>query len=489
MKRTFLKVLPFAAALLLATSCSKDDNNSTDEIVNNGGQQIETVVKTFKTLTVKGKVNKSISKVTTNDAGTALAFEGNEVFTFGNEDDDVYGTINFTKSDGSYTATINYTDEQYLNDNFTATLGENLDVMSTAYDNLAAAVQNAYYTIDFNIVQGEAGYQLQSENSSDIIVNLQSAFIKALSDENAKLGGEDITVAEGKYYVIPSGLVMGSGSSETVAGKVYKLGKSLVLPGEFSVSSSKKVHFSCGNLQATTTNGGTTWTWGFASNQYDYIGNATANTSINGNGTVSTNGTVDLFGWVGASSTWTAEGAIHGISNCTTRNSTSTYGNVDGESLKSDWGNVFGEGSPWFTLSSDEWQYLFNTRTTTSNIRYAKATVCDKAGVILLPDDWSTSTYSLQSTNTTDAAFTTNTISTADQWQTLEAAGAVFLPAAGGRFGASVDFADFAGFYWSSTAYGTSGAYDVYFSSGSLYPGDTRYRDSGFLVRLVRCMN
>ena len=54
MKRTFLKVLPFAAALLLATSCSKDDNNSTDEIVN-GGEQIETVTKTVKTLTIRAK--------------------------------------------------------------------------------------------------------------------------------------------------------------------------------------------------------------------------------------------------------------------------------------------------------------------------------------------------------------------------------------------------------------------------------------------------
>ena len=103
MKRTFLKVLPFAAALLLATSCSKDDNNSTDEIVN-GGEQIETVTKTVKTLTIKGKVKQSISKVTTNSDETALAFEGNEEFTFGTQGGDVYGTINIKDGSGNYEA-------------------------------------------------------------------------------------------------------------------------------------------------------------------------------------------------------------------------------------------------------------------------------------------------------------------------------------------------------------------------------------------------
>ena len=69
------------------------------------------------------------------------------------------------------------------------------------------------------------------------------------------------------------------------------------LPGAFSVSATKQVWFSQGNLQATTSNYGASWTWFFAENQWDYIGNETANTAINGNGTVSTNGTVDLFGW------------------------------------------------------------------------------------------------------------------------------------------------------------------------------------------------
>ena len=60
-----------------------------------------------------------------------------------------------------------------------------------------------------------------------------------------------------------------------------------------------KVYFAPGNLQATYND--SIWTWSFAANQWDYIG--LDNININGNGSVFTNGTVDLFGWVGETST------------------------------------------------------------------------------------------------------------------------------------------------------------------------------------------
>jgi hypothetical protein len=42
------------------------------------------------------------------------------------------------------------------------------------------------------------------------------------------------------------------------------------------------------------------------------------------------------------------------------------------------------------------------------------------------------------------------------------------------------------GYYWSSTADGTSYAYNVGFSSGGLSPVNSDYRYGGFSVRLVR---
>ena len=256
------------------------------------------------------------------------------------------------------------------------------------------------------------------------------------------------------------------------------------LPGKFSVSADKQVYFSKGNLQATTTDKGANWTWAFAEHQWDYIGNAAANTAINGNGTVSENGTVDLFGWVGASSNFTG-GAMYGISNSETLNNVNGYGNVKKEPMKSDWGNVFGADSPWRTPTGEEWRYIFDARETESGIRYAKAQVNGVNGVILVPDDWSTSTYNLQSTNA-NVAFTTNTIDATTWSSTLEPAGAVFLPAAGIRSRSSVGGMGEC-YYWSSESlnYTTYGAYHVYIDIGNVFSVYTNQRNCGFSVRLV----
>ena len=278
-----------------------------------------------------------------------------------------------------------------------------------------------------------------------------------------------------------------------------KVGKSGLLAGKFSVSATKQVQFSQGNLQATYD--GTKWIWAFAANQWDFIGDNTTtatgngNTSINGDGTVSAaNVTVDLFGWVGASNTtWGTGAAKYGISNNNNNPSTNgDYGTGTSDALKSDWGNTMdadwsnktGESTTgWRTLTKDEWTYLFNGRTTTSGIRYAKATVNGKAGVILLPDDWSTSYYGLSTT----ADYTANDITLADWTDKLEAHGAVFLPAAGYRDVTTVNNVGTLGLYWSSSPYtDASRAYCAYFSSSSLIPNYSFTRYYGFSVRLVR---
>lgn len=53
------------------------------------------------------------------------------------------------------------------------------------------------------------------------------------------------------------------------------------LNGAFTINASgDRVVFSKGNLQATYD--GTSWSWGFAKNQWDFIGQAVANTSLIG---------------------------------------------------------------------------------------------------------------------------------------------------------------------------------------------------------------
>ena len=250
----------------------------------------------------------------------------------------------------------------------------------------------------------------------------------------------------------------------------------------FSVGASTKVLFAPGNLRATNTteNSKDGWTWSFAPNQYSIIGNATANTAV-GNNVVTTDGTVDLFGWVGATSSL----AAYGINNNTQG---SAYGNTVQEALRSDWGVVanaanLGGHNDWRTLTKNEWVYVFQTRANASQ-RYGHGSVNGVNGMIILPDVWVLpSGLSFTAGN---SAWTNSY--TTDQWEKMEENGAVFLPAAGRRMGSQVLFVGSNGYYWSSSSHvtGAFNAYFVSFGSGDLGPQSGNYRYFGNSVRLAR---
>ena len=266
--------------------------------------------------------------------------------------------------------------------------------------------------------------------------------------------------------------------------------------GKFTINEDgDQVYFSQGNLQYQAS----TDTWKFAENQYDYVGISNSNISS------TYSGWIDLFGW-GTSGYHDANDPYNvnyepWSTSITPVNSSYNYEgygpstnmtdhNLTGTSANYDWGvynqisNGGNQSGQWRTLTIAEWQYLFNTRTTASGIRYAKGNVNNVNGVILLPDDWSSSTYSLSGTNTSDAGFSSNTIS-ASQWTSLEEAGAVFMPAAGWRYGASVLEVGSYGIYWSASYSGSYYAYYVNFSDS--YIGTDDYnRSHGQSVRLVR---
>ena len=256
--------------------------------------------------------------------------------------------------------------------------------------------------------------------------------------------------------------------------------------GKFTINDNgDQVYFSQGNLQYQAS----TDTWKFADNQYDYVG------IDNGNISSTYSGWIDLFGW--GTSGWNSGNTYYHPWDSNNSNG-SLYGppgqyNLTGSYANADWGvynpisNGGNQSNQWRTLTQPEWNYVFNTRTTTSGIRYAKANVNNVNGVILLPDDWSTNTYSLNSTNSSGASFSSNTL-TASQWSTLEQAGAVFLPAAGYRYGTSVYDVDSYGNYWSALYDDSDGAYGVYFNVSILITNGNCYfyRYGGRSVRLVR---
>ena len=258
-------------------------------------------------------------------------------------------------------------------------------------------------------------------------------------------------------------------STTFAAGKIYNITRNALpdlLSGVFSVSNSKKVKFSKGNLRYAS------GTWSFFNNQYDYYTSYSADAW-------------DKFGWSTSATTY-------GMNTSTDK---STYSGtfVDWGS-NSDLQTALGTG--WFTLSKDESKYLFNTRSAstvggTSNGRYARAKVNNVWGVILFPDTYThpDGVTAPINVNTADASFDSNTYTIAD-WTKMESAGCVFLPAAGYRDGSSVVSTGNFGGYWSATSSGKTSdysAYDfVYYHPTWLSPEFTNTRNHGFCVRLVR---
>lgn len=312
----------------------------------------------------------------------------------------------------------------------------------------------------------------------------------------------EVTVLGGKF-VDEHGQIVGS-PRITEHGEFidYSGGATATVPdgainGKFTINADgNQVYFSQGNLQASnnTANSATGWIWSFAEHQYDYIGNNGANDKIDGAMTISEAGIIDLFSWNGNSST---SGDHYGIFSM---DNNSYFGNMHPETLKNDWGhNAISNGGNtadmWRTLTKDEWVYVFNNRNTASGVRYARANVNGCKGVILLPDDWNTSYYTLNNTNqepTNYSAdnYSANTISLSDWENSLESHGAVFLPAAGSRaYGNanSIILSSFnsAGNYWSSSSYSSDRAYSVYFSNTDSQLSKNSYRKPGFSVRLV----
>lgn len=236
-----------------------------------------------------------------------------------------------------------------------------------------------------------------------------------------------------------------------------------------------QVYFSQGNLryQASTN------TWQFPEFQY-YCCNA-----HNDNISPDYDGFIDLFGW-GTS------GYNHGAV-CFQPWSLSeepsdyyAYGqdfyDLSDCSGRADWGyNAIENGGNlegiWRTLTKEEWDYLINGRNTPSGIRFVKATVANVYGLLLLPDDWNDLYYTLNDVNQHNATYESNVIPNSEFNNSLEAVGAVFLPAAQYRDGTNWVNSLPSGFYWSA-----SSGYDPYASCLFFRGYDDGTNTNAFLI-------
>lgn len=226
----------------------------------------------------------------------------------------------------------------------------------------------------------------------------------------------------------------------------------------FSVASNKRVRFSSGNLQYNDIY----YEWRFAKHQYDIIG--ADNSKINFLGE---DDWIDLFGWG-------TFGYCYDLSNGTQECHETCQSSTDWKDyiimgdwrnglnitpLSADWGLINsnyisnGEDLLWRTLSADEWRYLFIERTNAAQ-KFALATVNGQKGLIVLADEWKQAPSGLTFTPSANNGVVlstgyyeddgyiidhfTDNVYNAKEWARMEKAGALFLPAAGQRFGTSV---------------------------------------------------
>ena len=248
----------------------------------------------------------------------------------------------------------------------------------------------------------------------------------------------------------------------------------------FSVSATKKVRFSKGNLQYTTTGthsvatgGYASGTWRFAENQWEIIG--TGNNNISSTYT----GWIDLFGW--GTSGWNS-----GVSAYQPYSTSGTFINdsLRGSHVNADWGvyNAISNGGNtpgmWRTLTVDEWYYLLFTRAV-SYLRYLMVKVNGVEGIIIFPDEYNHSSKLPWFNPSEDASgirqYTNNQIS-AQQFTYLEEVGCVFLPLAKYREGTAVST------YHSSTS--SRNATNNNFIHG-IYWGSTNHRWSSTHFALI----
>ena len=309
-------------------------------------------------------------------------------------------------------------------------------------------------------------------------------------DSNSKTGSMTFLrgVQAGKYYANSDAAL------EVTAGDL----PDGTLKGIFSISETRKVRFSQGNLQyqASTT------TWRFAEHQHDFVGDATAGSvyvgEVKSNNAYIANsytGWIDLFGW----GTWS--GMPNQMQPTLCINSQYSYYSYNWTGDAYFHGTIANSAdNDWFTVSQEQMNCLLNTRNTTTinnveNARYSLAIinndVASVKGVILFPDSYvggNPEGVVWNTINHVNSTYAQGTQCTTAGWNALNAYGCVFLPAVGGRDGTSVGNAGERGWYASSTVtpdISGDSEYALYFYSGCIYIASSK-KWGGNAVRLVR---
>lgn len=233
--------------------------------------------------------------------------------------------------------------------------------------------------------------------------------------------------------------------------------------GKFSISATQQIAFSSGNLQYHPLNN----QWRFAESQLDYVGDANANISP------TYDGWVDLFCW------GTGDEPTRIVTN---NNAYLNFVDWGTNSIGTDTANT------WRTMSADELRYILFSRPNAAALN-GIAHINGVNGLVLLPDDWVaieglTFNSGAYGHSSRDYYAVHNTF-TLEQWQQMEEAGAIFLPAVGYRQGNSIYASGSKGYYWTTSPNGGCGPITLEFSAKEIIT-DSSYRYSGLSIRLIK---
>ena len=473
--------------------------------------------------TVTAIVNTGYTFTSWTENGTAVSNNESYCFTVsGNRN----LTANFSQNSYSIAVSIAPENSGTVTGIGNYNHGQSCTLVATA--NSGYAFTN--WTEDGEVVSNNASYTFSATGNRALVANFEiqtytiSVTANPSNGGNVSGGGSNFTYGQNctveasasngykfKFWK-ESGVIVSSNASYTftVTGDrtleaVFSNAPTGAIDGLFSVSASKRVYFSKGNLQYQASSR----TWRFAEHQYDYIGTTVPASGVVG-GTVpgSSNhlisstysGWIDLFGW---GTSGNNHGAICYQPWSIDEDPTKYYAygsfiyNLYDQTGKADWGANIISDSPantWRSLTKNEWEFLLFTRNTESGIRFAKAEVAGVNGVILLPDGWNSSLYSLIDTNNPEADYYANYVSNIEWSDIFEINGAVFLPVTcyRGRDGEINNNDNSSGYYWTSSYYDNQSAYSLSFHCGwgaSFYVSfleiESYYRSTGHSVRLV----
>ena len=246
MKKTFIKFLPFAAAVLLATSCGKDDNSDNNVANPNNGTEVVTPENGVKTVpfTVKVGTNGKISKIAYSGAdGTGNVtptFEASEVdkLTMIVTGEGVNTTLTLKDVDGTFSGEI----AAGLATDFDLTATITIDgEAATSNTSLSDLMKNCGHIYSQSFKYGD----VTSGNKIMLVDNKSYIEVSWINK-----GGQEVTISGEKYTLNSDGKIwiavaagsnivsddLGVSSTTTVAGDIYTISRTFVAVTSISIS-------------------------------------------------------------------------------------------------------------------------------------------------------------------------------------------------------------------------------------------------------------